>query len=113
MRRVVVTGVGVVSALGTGLEKNWEALMAGKSGIDRITRFDASELPTQIAGEVKDFDPESFIDKKEIKKMDLFIQYALGAAEMAMEDSGLQVTEENAEKIQTVQDAIDYITEHT
>lgn len=99
MRRVVVTGVGVISALGTGVEKNWDALMQGRSGIDRITRFDASELPTQIAGEVKDFIAEDFIDKKEIKKMDLFIQYALGAAELAMRDSGLQVTEENAERV--------------
>ena len=102
MRRVVVTGVGVVSALGTGNEKNWSALMAGKSGIDRITRFDASDLPSQIAGEVKDFNPEDFIDKKEIKKMDTFIQYAIAAAEIAMQDSGLQVTEENAERVGVV-----------
>lgn len=99
MRRVVVTGLGVISALGTGVEKNWSALMEGRSGIARITRFDASELPTQIAGEVKDFDPADFIDKKEIKKMDLFIQYALGAAQIAMDDSGLQITEENAERV--------------
>ncbi|BCR04759.1 3-oxoacyl-[acyl-carrier-protein] synthase 2 [Desulfuromonas versatilis] len=99
MRRVVVTGVGVVSALGTGVEKNWTALMKGQSGIDRITRFDASDLPTQIAGEVKDFDPEVYINKKEVKKMDLFIQYAMGAADMAMQDSGLQVTDENAERV--------------
>ncbi|APG26711.1 beta-ketoacyl-[acyl-carrier-protein] synthase II [Syntrophotalea acetylenivorans] len=99
MRRVVVTGLGVVSALGTGVEKNWDALMTGRSGIDRITRFDASEFPTQIAGEVKDFDATNYMPKKEIKKMDLFIQYALAAAEEAMEDSGLQVTEENAERV--------------
>ena len=99
MRRVVVTGVGVVSALGTGVEKNWDALINGKSGIDRITRFDASDFPTQIAGEVKDFNAEVFIDKKEIKKMDLFIQFALGAAELAMQDSGLQITEDNAERV--------------
>jgi len=99
MRRVVVTGIGVLSALGTGAEENWNALMKGKSGIDRITRFDASELPTQIAGEVKGFNAEDFIDKKEIKKMDLFIQYALAAADEAMKDSGLQVTEENAERV--------------
>jgi 3-oxoacyl-[acyl-carrier-protein] synthase II len=99
MRRVVVTGVGVMSALGTGLEKNWSALTRGESGIDRITRFDASELPTQIAGEVKDFNAEDFIDKKEIKKMDLFIQYSIAAATMAMEDSGLEITDENAERV--------------
>jgi 3-oxoacyl-[acyl-carrier-protein] synthase II len=99
MRRVVVTGVGVVSALGTGTEKNWTALMQGKSGIDLITRFDASDFPTKIAGEVKDFNPEDFIDKKEIKKMDLFIQFSLAAAELAMKDSGLQITAENAERV--------------
>jgi 3-oxoacyl-[acyl-carrier-protein] synthase II len=99
MRRVVVTGVGVVSPLGTGNAKNWEALVAGKSGIAPITRFDASDLPVKIAGEVKDFVPEDFIDKKEIKKMDLFIQYSLAAAQFAMEDSGLVITEENAERV--------------
>jgi 3-oxoacyl-[acyl-carrier-protein] synthase II len=99
MRRVVVTGIGVISALGTGVEKNWNALLQGKSAVDRITRFDASELPTQIAGEVKDFNAEEFIDKKEIKKMDLFIQYALAAAEMAMQDSALVINEENAERV--------------
>lgn len=99
MRRVVVTGVGVISALGTGTEKNWSALMRGQSGISRITRFDASDLPTRIAGEVKDFTPEEFIEKKELKKMDLFIQFALGAADLAMKDSGLRITEENAERV--------------
>ncbi len=102
MRRVVVTGVGVVSALGTGTEKNWSALMAGKSGIDRITRFDASDLPSQIAGEVKDFNPEDFIEKKEVKKMDAFIQYALAASEMAMQDSGLKITDENVDRVGVV-----------
>jgi len=99
MRRVVVTGVGVVSPLGCGNGKNWDALLAGKSGIAPITRFDASDLPVRIAGEVKDFVAEDFIDKKEIKKMDLFIQYSLAAAQFAMEDSGLVITEENAEKV--------------
>jgi len=99
MRRVVVTGIGVVSPLGTGNLKNWEALVAGRSGIDQITRFDASEMPVKIAGEVKDFVAEDFIDKKEIKKMDLFIQYSLGAAHFAMEDSGLKIDDSNAERV--------------
>ncbi|HEY5973458.1 MAG TPA: beta-ketoacyl-ACP synthase II [Geobacteraceae bacterium] len=99
MRRVVVTGVGVISPLGSGNLKNWDGLIAGKSGIGRITRFDASEMPVQIAGEVPDFNPEEYIDKKEVKKMDLFIQYALGAAHHAMTDSGLIITEENAERV--------------
>ncbi len=99
MRRVVVTGVGIVSPLGTGLEKNWAAVTSGQSGLGPVTRFDASELPSQIAGEVKDFNAEDFIDKKEIKKMDLFIQYGLAAAEMAYQDSGLQITDENADRV--------------
>jgi len=99
MRRVVVTGIGVVSPLGIGTEKNWEALIKGQSGISPITRYDASDLPTRIAGEVKGFNADDFIDKKEQKKMDLFIQYALAAAEMAMEDSGYEVTDENAERL--------------
>jgi 3-oxoacyl-[acyl-carrier-protein] synthase II len=99
MRRVVITGVGVVSSLGTGVDKNWKCLTEGRSGIGHITRFDASDLPSRIAGEVKDFEPTDFIEKKEIKKMDLFIQYALAASAMAMEDSGLKVTEENAERV--------------
>ncbi|MGC9518069.1 MAG: beta-ketoacyl-ACP synthase II [Desulfuromonadaceae bacterium] len=99
MRRVVVTGVGVVSSLGTGVDKNWKSLTEGRSGIDHITRFDASDLPSRIAGEVKEFEPTDFIEKKEIKKMDLFIQYALAASDMAMEDSGLTITAENAERV--------------
>lgn len=99
MRRVVVTGIGAVSPLGTGNTKNWDALIAGRSGVDLITRFDTTDLSVKIAGEVKDFNPEDFIEKKEVKKMDLFIQYALAAAHFAMEDSGLQITEENAERV--------------
>ena len=99
MRRVVVTGIGVVSPLGTGNSQNWEALAAGKSGLGLITRFDASEMPVKIAGEVKDFNAEDFIDKKEIKKMDLFIQYSLAAAQFAMQDSGLVIDESNAERV--------------
>ena len=99
MRRVVVTGVGVVSPLGTGNAKNWDALTAGKSGIEQITRFDASALPVTIAGEVRDFNPEEYIEKKEIKKMDLFIHYAIAAAQLAMDDSGLVIDDANAERV--------------
>lgn len=99
MRRVVVTGIGVVSPLGTGTEKNLKALTEGQGGIDLISRFDASTLPSRIAGEVRDFNAEEFIEKKEIKKMDLFIQYALGAADLALKDSGFEITEENAENV--------------
>lgn len=99
MRRVVITGVGTVSPLGCGNEKNWNALISGTSGIGLITRFDTSDMPVKIAGEVPDFNAEEFIDKKEIKKMDLFIQYALAAAHYAMEDSGLVINDENAERV--------------
>jgi 3-oxoacyl-[acyl-carrier-protein] synthase II len=99
MRRVVITGVGVVSPLGIGNEENWANLTAGKSGISHITRFDTTDFPIKIAGEVKNFDPEKFIDKKEVKKMDLFIQYSLAAAHFAMEDSGLVIDDSNAERV--------------
>ena len=99
MRRVVITGVGAVSPLGTGNAANWDALVKGQSGIGLITRFDASDMPVKVAGEVKGFNAEDFIDKKEIKKMDLFIQYAMGAAHFAMADSGLVINEENAERV--------------
>lgn len=99
MRRVVITGVGAISPLGCGNDKNWDALVSGKSGIGLITRFDTSAMPVKIAGEVPDFNAEEYIDKKEIKKMDLFIQYALAAAHYAMEDSGLVINDENAERV--------------
>ena len=83
-RRVVVTGLGLITPLGTGVEKNWEALMAGRSGVGLITRFDTSDFPTKIAGEIPDFNPLDWIEKKDVRKMDLFIQYAMGAAEQAM-----------------------------
>lgn len=98
-RRVVVTGMGLVTPLGTGLERNWEALMAGRSGLGRITRFDVTGFPVQIAGEVRDFNPEDWIDKRDIKKMDLFIQYAVASAEQAMRQSGFKITEDNAEQV--------------
>jgi len=94
-----VTGVGLLSPLGSGTEATWEAIRAGKSGIGRITQFDASAFSCQIAGEVKGFDPASYIEKKEIKKMGRFIQFAIPAAEWALKDSGLQVTPENAERV--------------
>lgn len=99
MRRVVITGVGTVSSLGTGNSANWDALTSGTCGIGPITRFDASDIPVKIAGEVQGFNAEDFFDKKEVKKMDLFIQYAMAAAQFAMADSGLVVNEENAERV--------------
>ena len=86
-RRVVITGVGLVTPLGTGTKKSWEALLAGRSGAGPITRFDASRHATRIAAEVKDFNPLDFIDKKEVRRQDPFIQYALAAAQMAVEDA--------------------------
>src|SRR6478752_795554 len=98
-RRVVVTGIGLVSSLGIGTDANWTALMAGTSGIGPITKFDASAFPTRFAGEVKGFDPLAFVEKKDVKKMDVFIQYALAASQFAMDDSGLTVTPANANRI--------------
>ena len=98
-RRVVVTGIGLVSSVGIGTGANWDALLAGQSGIGRISRFDVSQFATQIAGEVKDFDPVQFVEKKDVKKMDIFIQYAIAASQFAMDDSGLVVTPDNADRI--------------
>jgi 3-oxoacyl-[acyl-carrier-protein] synthase II len=88
-RRVVVTGIGLVSPLGTGTDKNWQALLRGESGIAPLTRFDMSRYATRFGGEVKDFDPLAFIDRKEVRKMDPFIRYGLAAAELAVADSGI------------------------
>ena len=96
-RRVVVTGLGLVTPLGTGIEKNWEALAAGRSAAGPITKFDASQFPVRIAAEVKDFKPEDWIEKRDIKKMDPFIQYVYAAAAQAMEQSRYRITEENAD----------------
>ncbi|WHZ17773.1 MAG: 3-oxoacyl-[acyl-carrier-protein] synthase, KASII [Nitrospira sp.] len=98
-RRVVVTGLGLVTPLGTGVEKTWKALCAGESGIGRITRFDPAGYDAQIAGEVKDFDPAQFIEKKEIKKMDTFIHYAVGASQLAVDDARLKVVPEEATRV--------------
>jgi 3-oxoacyl-[acyl-carrier-protein] synthase II len=97
--RVVVTGLGLVTPLGIGVEASWQAAIKGNSGICPITQFDASQMPVRIAGEVKDFDPAPYIEAKEIKKMDRFIHFAMAAATMAVEDSGLKITEENAERV--------------
>jgi 3-oxoacyl-[acyl-carrier-protein] synthase II len=96
---VVVTGVGLVSPLAIGTQANWDALLAGKSGIGPITRFDASQYSARIAGEVKNFDPLQFVDKKDVKKMDVFIQFALAASQFAVDDARLQVTPEIADSV--------------
>jgi 3-oxoacyl-[acyl-carrier-protein] synthase II len=98
-RRVVVTGVGMVSPLGIGTEANWEALCAGRSGIGPITHFDASQFSARIAGEVKNFDPLQFVDKKDVKKMDVFIQLAIAASQFAMDDASLSVTDDVANRV--------------
>src|SRR3990170_4381836 len=91
-RRVVITGVGLVSAVGIGTRETWKNLIEGRGGIGPVTHFDATGFSCRIAGEVKGFDPLQYIEKKEIKKMDVFIQYALAASIFAMEDSGLTIT---------------------
>jgi len=91
-KRVVVTGMGVISPVGTGLNKFWDSLIKGKSGIDKITRFDTSDLPSRIAGEVRDFNPEAYIEKKELKRLDRFTQFAISATKMALEDADLDLS---------------------
>ena len=102
-RRVVVTGIGLVSSLGIGTEQNWQALVAGKSGIGSITKFDLNEFDgeysTRIAGEVRGFDPLAYIEKKDVKKMDVFIQYAIAASQFAVDDAGLTISPDDAPRI--------------
>src|SRR5688572_29587423 len=98
-RRVVVTGVGLVSPLAIGTQANWDALLAGRSGIAAITRFDPSHFSARIAGEVKGFDPLQFLDRKDVKKMDVFIQFALAASQFAVDDARLVVTREIADHV--------------
>jgi 3-oxoacyl-[acyl-carrier-protein] synthase II len=98
-RRVVVTGVGLLTPLGIGTEASWEGLRTGRSGIGPITQFDAAAFACRIAGEVKGFDPAQYIEKKEIKKMARFIQFAIAAADCALSSSGLRITPENAEQV--------------
>jgi len=101
-RRVAVTGLGLVSPLGCEVNTCWQALQAGVSGVRRITRFDACDHASKIAAEVRDFDVDEFVGKKDRKKMDTFIQYGLGAATRAMEDSGLEIDDQNAERVGVV-----------
>lgn len=98
-RRVVVTGVGLVTPLGVGIENVWQRILRGESGVGPITRFDTTQHETKFAAEVREFKPEDYISPKEIKRMDLFIQYALTAAKIAMEDSGLDMNKEDAERV--------------
>lgn len=98
-RRVVVTGFSMITALGNDADTSWNGMISGRSGVGPITRFDTSEYATKIAGEVKDFDPERFIEKKEIKKMDQFIHYAIACSRMALDMSGLVITKGNAHRV--------------
>ncbi len=98
-RRVVVTGLGMVTPLGTGVEKNWDNACSGRSGIDTIQKFDASPFASQIAGEVTDFKSEDFLDKQQIRRFDIFIHYAVASARMALEDAGLTIDSSNGSRI--------------
>ena len=98
-RRVVITGVGLVTAVGVGTRETWSCLVKGKSGVGPITRFDTSDFPARIAAEVKSFDPAVFVEKKDVKKMDTFIHYAMAAAEFAMKDSELKIEGSEGEKV--------------
>ncbi len=98
-RRVVITGMGILSPLGIGLEENWAAISSGRSGIGPVTKFDASDLPSRIAGEVRNFNAEDWVEKKEIKKMDPFLHYTLAAGQMAVRQSGLVIDDSNAERV--------------
>jgi 3-oxoacyl-[acyl-carrier-protein] synthase II len=95
-RRVVITGIGLVSSLGIGTEANWKALIVGTSGVDKVTRFDVTGYAARIAAEVRGFDPLDYVEKKDVKKMDVFIQYAIAASQFAMDDSKLTITATNA-----------------
>jgi 3-oxoacyl-[acyl-carrier-protein] synthase II len=98
-RRVVVTGLGLITPLGLGVDLSWQNLVNGKSGIRKISSFDVSAFPTQIAGEVVNFNPEDYIEFKEVKKMDRFIHFAVAAATLALNDSGLKITDSNSDRV--------------
>src|SRR5215471_7040329 len=98
-RHVVVTGLGAVTPLGVTIDTIWKKLCEGVSGIDKITRFDAHKYPAQIAGEVRDFVPEHYIDKRDLRRMDRFVHFALAASQEAMQDAGLTITESVADRV--------------
>lgn len=98
-RRIVITGLGILCPVGIGLDESWRSIVAGKSGIGPITQFDASSFPTRIAGEVKGFEAEKYMDRKEVRRNDRFIQFAMAAGEMAMKDSGLDMSKEDPERV--------------
>src|SRR5262247_3791503 len=98
-RRVVITGLGAVTPLGLTIDTIWEKLCQGVSGVGQITRFDAREYPAQIAGEVRDFAPEHYIDKRDLRRMDRFVHFAMAASQEATQDAGLTITESSADRI--------------
>lgn len=98
-KRVVITGMGTVTPIGTGVENTWKALLEGKSGVGPLTHFDCSEYTTRIAGQINDFNPELYCDRKEAKRMDRFVQLAVAASRMAVEDSGMEIGPDNADRI--------------
>ncbi|MGE5736056.1 MAG: beta-ketoacyl synthase N-terminal-like domain-containing protein, partial [Acidobacteriota bacterium] len=98
-RRVVVTGIGLICGVGNTTDEVWKNLLAGKSGVTRITQFDSTNFACQIAAEVKNFDPLNFVEKKELKKMGRFIHLALAASDEAMQSSGLKITAENSDRV--------------
>lgn len=98
-RRVVVTGLGMLSPLGLSTDKTWRRILAGESGIGEITHFECSNYSTRFAGQINDFDPQEYIDKKETKKMDRFIQLGIAAGKQALQDSGLAITADNAARV--------------
>ncbi len=98
-KRVVVTGLAALTPLGNDIETSWDNLVAGKSGIGPITRFDATEYASRIAGEVKDFDPEKFMPAKQARRMDRFVQFAVATGKMLVEHSGLVIDESNADRV--------------
>ena len=101
-KRVVITGMGAITPLGIGVEDFWQGLISGKTGIDLVTRFDVSALPTQIAAEVKGFEPDQYIDRKEAKRMDRFTQFAVAAAQMAVENAGIDLVKAGQERVGVV-----------